>query len=193
MNWRAAFFFRRAFGPNARTTCALRVLFLLSGAAALALALMPWSSRAEPSALAGAQNNGLRLLPPVVQGTDLWLGIEGAEPAGWYDLFSVTNLDAGSPWRWEMRSAAPGQTGFLVPHVFLPSCFFQLATLLDSDADLLTDAYELLVLKTDPQLSDTDGDGVGDYAEFLQGRNPRAGAVPDSQGVVRLRVFTPMP
>jgi hypothetical protein len=41
--------------------------------------------------------------------------------------------------------------------------------------------------------SDTDGDGVNDYIEFIQGRNPRvAGTVADTNGVVNLRVYTPL-
>ncbi len=41
-------------------------------------------------------------------------------------------------------------------------------------------------------VADTDGDGVSDYLEWLQGRNPRAGAVNDTNGVINLRVYTPL-
>lgn len=41
--------------------------------------------------------------------------------------------------------------------------------------------------------ADADGDGVNDYIERIQGRNPKvAGAVPDSNGLVNLQVFTPL-
>ena len=41
-------------------------------------------------------------------------------------------------------------------------------------------------------LSDTDGDGVNDYVEYLQGRNRRTGANADTNGVVNLKVYTPL-
>jgi len=41
--------------------------------------------------------------------------------------------------------------------------------------------------------SDTDGDGANDYLELIQGRNPRvAGAVADTNAVIKLRVYTPL-
>jgi hypothetical protein len=40
--------------------------------------------------------------------------------------------------------------------------------------------------------SDTDNDGVPDGIEVLQGRNPKAGAVPDTTGATRLDVYTPL-
>jgi hypothetical protein len=40
--------------------------------------------------------------------------------------------------------------------------------------------------------SDTDGDGVSDYIEYLQGRNPRAGALSDTNNVIQLQVYTPL-
>ena len=170
-----------------------RLLFLVSGAMALAQGELEGPGRAETPPMAGAAGAGLRLGPPVFQGTNLWLAIEGADPDGLYDLFSTTNLNAGVAWRFEMRSAVPGQMSFLMTEVPRRACFFLLGTMLDADGDGLTDAFEGLVLGTDPQVPDTDQDGVSDYAEFLQGRNPLAGAVPDGQDMVRLRVFTPMP
>ena len=57
----------------------------------------------------------------------------------------------------------------------------------------LTDAYENLVSHTDPENGDTDGDGVGDAIEVLQGRNPRvAGSVSDTGGTLRFQVRTPL-
>ena len=42
------------------------------------------------------------------------------------------------------------------------------------------------------QDDDTDGDGVGDGAELLQGRNPMGGTLADTNNVLNLRVFTPL-
>jgi hypothetical protein len=62
----------------------------------------------------------------------------------------------------------------------------------DRDADGLTDAQEL-ALGTDPDDPDTDGDGVSDHLEYLQGRNPLvAGIVADTSGAVRLVTYTPL-
>jgi hypothetical protein len=70
---------------------------------------------------------------------------------------------------------------------------------IDSDGDGLADFLEDadgdgVLDSAEPNISlvDTDGDGVSDYLEWLQGRNPRASAANDTNGVVRLRVFTPL-
>jgi hypothetical protein len=39
---------------------------------------------------------------------------------------------------------------------------------------------------------DPDGDGVSNIMEYRMGRNPRKGAVPDTNDVTRLRVHTPL-
>ena len=58
--------------------------------------------------------------------------------------------------------------------------FLVLGTGLDSDGDGLTDAYELLVSKTDPHNWDTDGDGISDADEVLFHTDPLVpnGAIP---------------
>lgn len=53
-----------------------------------------------------------------------------------------------------------------------PSAFFRLGTLLDSNTNGLSDAYELLVYGTDPNDPDTDGDGLANDAELALGLNP---------------------
>jgi hypothetical protein len=47
-----------------------------------------------------------------------------------------------------------------------------LGTLLDEDFDGLTSAYEKLVAGTNPNMSDTDSDGISDGSEIVIGRNP---------------------
>ena len=53
-----------------------------------------------------------------------------------------------------------------------PGAFFRLGTLLDSDGDGLTDAFELLVSRTSPQNDDSDGDGMNDGWELNHGFDP---------------------
>jgi hypothetical protein len=122
-------------------------------------------------------------------------GIDGAA----YDVFAIGALGLGAPigstngptWSWMgqgyhcnvyMLTNLPSSTGFLI-----------LGTPQDTDLDGLTDAFERLVSHTDPNKADTDGDGVSDAIEWLEGRNPFAyGAVPDTNGVVNLDVYTPL-
>lgn len=47
-------------------------------------------------------------------------------------------------------------------------------------------------IETDWKLADTDGDGVGDGLEVLQGRNPLGGTLADTNNILNLRVFTPL-
>lgn len=64
----------------------------------------------------------------------------------------------------------------------------------DSDGDGLPDGWErryaLNPLLNDAS-ADPDGDGMSSLLEFLTGRNPTKGVVPDTTGVVNLRVFQP--
>jgi hypothetical protein len=65
----------------------------------------------------------------------------------------------------------------------------------DTDGDGLPDGWEARY-GLDPahvnSTVDPDGDGVDNLTEYLQGRNPRKGSVPDTMGAVNLQVFTPL-
>jgi len=62
----------------------------------------------------------------------------------------------------------------------------------DSDHDGLTDLQEAF-LGTDPTKWSTRGDGISDGDAFLQGRNLFVpGAVPDTNGIINLQVYTPL-
>jgi len=70
---------------------------------------------------------------------------------------------------------------------------------IDADGDLLPDYFEDKdgdgikdSNETDISSADTDGDGISDYIEFLQGRNPLADAVADTNGIINLRIYTPL-
>ena len=91
-----------------------------------------------------------------------------------YDVFANSALGPASntncQWAWM------GQGCHCVSYVItnLPntSVFLILGTPQDSDHDGLTDAYERLVSRTDPNNPDTAGDGISDADKVLMGVNP---------------------
>ena len=66
----------------------------------------------------------------------------------------------------------------------------------DSDNDGLRDGDEVFVHHSDPLSPDNDGDGVPDWVEVAQGRNPNSpslpGATNDINDILRLEVHTPL-
>jgi hypothetical protein len=99
--------------------------------------------------------------------------IQGGQDGYYYDVFAGTILT--SPlgkgfWTWQGQ----GQHCNIFSLTNLPqgTVFLVLGTPLDTDGDGLTDAYENLVSKTDPNLYDTDADLIGDGWEVLLGMNP---------------------
>jgi hypothetical protein len=83
---------------------------------------------------------------------------------GWTcDVFSTTDPAGLTRWVW----AANGRAGDTIVLGDQPAAgaFYVLGTPQDTDADGLTDAFERLASKTDPDRWDTDGDGVSDRDE----------------------------
>jgi len=64
----------------------------------------------------------------------------------------------------------------------------------DSDSDGLPDVWEIQFFGNLAQGAggDPDGDGVNNLTEFRQGRHPMAGAVADTNNVLKLNVITPL-
>jgi hypothetical protein len=120
---------------------------------------------------------------------DLWLEIVSKvddtasfvihtpDPEGVYDLFMTTNLSPNvlglnlTNWLWLMRTS-PGETNLVVTNLWAGEAYFRLGTMLDSDSDGMTDAYESLVAHTSSTLPDSDDDGLSDGFEFQLGFNP---------------------
>jgi hypothetical protein len=130
--------------------------------------------------------------PQVFTTNDLWLQITQMtsttvslvihppwnETNGIWDLFATTNLNPNAAglnltnWAWVLRTDA-WQTNLTVANFSISGqCYFRLGTMLDSDGDGLTDAYEKLVSHTDPNNPDTDGDGISDLDEILNHTDP---------------------
>jgi len=68
-----------------------------------------------------------------------------------------------------------------------PSIFLILGTPQDSDLDGITDAYELLVSKTNPYSADSDNDGIPEAWAVLNGLSPQTAGIasqdPDLDGL----------
>lgn len=94
--------------------------------------------------------------------------IEGGAVGVPFDVFANSILSFGSngvPWAWEGQ----GYQCQIYELTNLPitACFLILGTPQDSDGDGLTDAYELLVSKSNPDAYSTDGTGMADGWEVL--------------------------
>ncbi len=104
---------------------------------------------------------------------NLTFTVAGGSSAVVYDVFASSILaPAASTTKWAWMGQAYHCTTYLLTNLPNTQAFLILGTPLDSDFDGLTDAYELLVSKTDPFNPDTDGDGIGDGWEVVWGLNP---------------------
>ncbi len=133
--------------------------------------------------------------PPPYSSNDLWLEmviatnnvatliIHTPDSNAWYDIFGTTNLSPYVPplnqtnWIWLQRAFGV-PTSFLWTNYIPCEAWFQLGTMWDADGDGLTSAYEMFASGTNPNIRDTDSDGVGDGSEILIGRNPLVAELP---------------
>ena len=133
--------------------------------------------------------------PVIFNTNELWLQITGESPDrtlsfltihpqwndtnGVWDLFGTTNLAFSvgglnlTNWLWVLRTGLWQTNNFALTNFSTTDqSYFRLGTMLDSDGDGLTDAYENLVSHTDLNNWDTDGDGISDGDEVALGLNP---------------------
>jgi Bacterial Ig domain/Fibronectin type III domain len=63
----------------------------------------------------------------------------------------------------------------------------------DSGGLVFTSSVVNVIVDTNPTSTDRDSDGVSDYIEYVEGRNPLVGGtVADTNGMVNLQVYTPL-
>jgi hypothetical protein len=101
--------------------------------------------------------------------------IQGGQDGYYYDVFAgvmLTSPLGKGLWTWQGQ----GQHCRIYSLSNLPrgTVFLILGTPVDTDFDGLTDAYENLMSKTNPNLYDTDADDIGDGWEVLLRMNPLA-------------------
>ena len=119
--------------------------------------------------------------------------IAGGNPASLYDVFACPALASSLTnglWAW----MGQGPTCYSYSLANMPmtgSVFFILGTALDTDGDGLTDAYERLVSHSDPNMVDTDLNGMPDGWQVLHfgriGNNPMSD--PDQDGLNNLKEY----
>ena len=99
--------------------------------------------------------------------------IEGGQSGLFYDVFAISPLPAPiSSGYWTWQGQGTHCSIYTLTNMPNDSVFLILGTPLDTDGDGLTDAFEKLVSKTNPNVYDTDLDGIGDGWEVLLRMNP---------------------
>lgn len=99
--------------------------------------------------------------------------IDGGTNGWMYDVFADSLFPAplsSGTWSWMGQGLACHT--YTLTNVVSPTAFLVLGTPWDSDGAELTDAYQLLVSKTNPNVQDSDLDGLITGWEVLLGLNP---------------------
>jgi hypothetical protein len=112
--------------------------------------------------------------------------IEGGAPGVPYDVFANSILSFatnGPAWAWEGQGYQCDT--YTITNLPGNACFLVLGTPLDTLGVGLTDAYQLLVTKTDPRNPSAAGDGISNGDKVGMGLNPQTAipAIPSSYTV----------
>lgn len=133
----------------------------------------PWTNAVTRLALTGLKLTGTSL---VIRAN--WPPEDTVIPGSFLDFYLAEDL-ATKSWSCFSRESVPAAATNLVVEFLaanLPDVenklFVQVAPIVDTDGDELTDAYENLVSGSSPIAQDSDEDGIADGAEILIGSNP---------------------
>lgn len=134
-----------------------------------------WDGNAVPVYGTNAYNIWITNVTAVAAGNgteNITFTIQGGQPGYYYDVFANSVLSFGIngvPWAWMGQGT---NSGVYTLNIASPVAFLILGTPQDTDGDGLTDAYELLVSKTDPNNAESNLDGILDGWDVLLGLNP---------------------
>ena len=120
--------------------------------------------------------------------------------SGFVDKGSVTNAGFVGLWHYTTQTSQTKDAGTILDLGFHYVAVDGNGRAIDSDSESLADYLEdangngaVDSGETDPSDADTDGDGVDDYTEWIQGRNPLVnGIAGDTNGLINLRIYTPL-
>jgi chitinase len=73
-----------------------------------------------------------------------------------------------------------------------PGVYTLTATGRDATGFVFTSAPVTVIVDTNPTTTNRSGDGQSDYLDYLEGRNPLVGTVPDTQNLINFQVYTPL-
>jgi hypothetical protein len=73
-----------------------------------------------------------------------------------------------------------------------PGVYTLTATGQDATGFVFTSAPVTVIVDTNPTTTNRSGDGQSDYLDYLEGRNPLVGTVPDTQNLINFQVYTPL-
>jgi hypothetical protein len=133
----------------------------------------------------------LHLQVPVWQGTNVLLTIAGGDSDARYDLFSTTNLlSPASNTVWQLETSGTNRQTLVLSGLSVPIGIYQLGTQLDTDYDGLTDAYESLVNKSNPNVWDLPPNGDWDHDNTLNYWDARSTDA-SVTNALRIRILKP--
>lgn len=110
----------------------------------------------------------MKLTKPIISGSVLATTLAEADTNSAYDIFQKLGLQPTNTWS-RVAMGDIGQTNFSLSVPSTNHAFYMAAAIVDSDFDGLPDSFEDLVLHTSPLSADTNGDGIPDGNEDVNG------------------------
>ena len=74
----------------------------------------------------------------------------------------------------------------------VPGIYTLTATATDVTGFVLTSVPVTVIVDANPNTTNRSGDGQSDYLDYLEGRNPLVGTVPDTNNVLQFQTYTPL-
>ena len=117
-------------------------------------------------------------------GTNL-LGAAASAPYN----FIWTNAPLGA---YALTAQATDNLGLVSTSAVTPGVYTLTATGQDAAGLGFTSAPLTVIVDPNPNTTNRSGDGQSDYLDYLEGRNPLVGTVPDTNNVLQFQIYTPL-